>query len=416
MRDLMALVLSGGGGERLGVLSAERAVSAVPFGGKYRIIDFVLSNCCHSGIQSVGVLTQHAPTSLHDHVGSGRPWDLDRRDGGVRILQPYMTRDSAGWYRGTADALAQNWDIVDLDRVDRILVLSGDHVYKMDYRSLLLAHEQRSAAVTIAVAPRDPAQARRFGWVRLDRDFRIRGLEEKPATTELKNASMGIYVFETEVLREAMRGHPVDLVLDVLRPLIAAGERIYAYEFTGYWDDVGAIGTYYRANLHLLEPEPGFRMDEPRWPILTRDEERPPVLVDPGASIESSLVANGCRVGGRVRHSVLFPGVRVSPGAEIVDSVVMADAVVESGAFVRGAILDKYARIGSGAKVGVGEPIDRRDLDWLEGLTLIGKDAVVHEGVVVGPQVVLGVGSHPREREIPPGTRTPDRLPHEGLV
>jgi len=412
----MALVLSGGGGERLGVLSAERAVSAVPFGGKYRIIDFVLSNCCHSGIESVGVLTQHAPTSLHDHVGSGRAWDLDRRDGGVRILQPYLTRDHAGWYRGTADALAQNWDIVDLDLVDRILVLSGDHVYKMDYRSLLLAHEQRSAAVTIAVAPKGAEQSRRFGWVRLDRDFRIRGLEEKPATTELKHASMGIYVFESVVLREMMRGHPVDLVLDVLRPLIAAGERIYAYEFTGYWEDVGTLGTYYRANLDLLAAEPGLRMDEPRWPILTRDEERPPVLVDPGADIESSLVANGCRVAGRVRRSVLFPGVRVLPGAEVVDSVVMADTVIESGARVRGAILDKYARIGRDARVGFGEPLDRRDLDWLEGLTLIGKDAIVPDGASIGPQVVLGVGSHPHETEVPPGTRTPDRLPHEGLV
>jgi glucose-1-phosphate adenylyltransferase len=412
----MALVLSGGGGERLGVLSAERAVSAVPFGGKYRIIDFVLSNCCHSGIESVGVLTQHAPTSLHDHVGSGRAWDLDRRDGGVRILQPYLTRDHAGWYRGTADALAQNWDIVDLDLVDRILVLSGDHVYKMDYRSLLLAHEQRSAAVTIAVAPKGAEQSRRFGWVRLDRDFRIRGLEEKPATTELRHASMGIYVFESVVLREMMRGHPVDLVLDVLRPLIAAGERIYAYEFTGYWEDVGTLGTYYRANLDLLAPEPGLRMDEPRWPILTRDEERPPVLVDPGADIESSLVANGCRVAGRVRRSVLFPGVRVLPGAEVVDSVVMADTVIESGARVRGAILDKYARIGRDARVGFGEPLDRRDLDWLEGLTLIGKDAIVPDGASIGPQVVLGVGSRPHETEVPPGTRTPDRLPHEGLV
>jgi glucose-1-phosphate adenylyltransferase len=411
----MALVLSGGGGERLGVLSAERAVSAVPFGGKYRIIDFVLSNCCHSGIESVGVLTQHAPTSLHDHVGSGRAWDLDRRDGGVRILQPYLTRDHAGWYRGTADALAQNWDIVDLDLVDRILVLSGDHVYKMDYRSLLLAHEQRSAAVTIAVAPKGAEQSRRFGWVRLDRDFRIRGLEEKP-TTELKHASMGIYVFESVVLREMMRGHPVDLVLDVLRPLIAAGERIYAYEFTGYWEDVGTLGTYYRANLDLLAPEPGLRMDEPRWPILTRDEERPPVLVDPGADIESSLVANGCRVAGRVRRSVLFPGVRMLPGAEVVDSVVMADTVIESGARVRGAILDKYARIGRDARVGFGEPLDRRDLDWLEGLTLIGKDAIVPDGASIGPQVVLGVGSHAHDAEVPPGTRTPDRLPHEGLV
>ena len=413
---VLGIVLAGGKGTRLYPLTKERAKPAVPFGGKYRIVDFVLSNCCHSGIPSVGVLTQHAPTSLHDHIGSGRPWDLDRRDGGVRVLQPYMTRDRAGWYRGTADALAQNWDVVDLDRVGRILVLSGDHVYKMDYRSLLLAHEQRNAAVTVAVTPKSAEQSRRFGWVELDRDHRIRGLEEKPATTELSHASMGIYVFESVVLREAMRGHPVDLVLDVLRPLIAAGERVYAHEFTGYWEDVGTLGTYYRANLDLLAPEPGLRMDEPRWPILTRDEERPPVLMLPGAEVESSLIANGCRIAGRVSRSVLFPGVQVMPGARVVDSVVMNDVVIEPEAQVHRAILDKYARIGRGARVGVGGPLHRPELEWLEGLTLVGKDAAVAEGATVGTQVVLGVGSRPTELEVASGTRTPDRLPHEGLV
>lgn len=415
----MALVLSGGGGERLGVLSMERAVSAVPFGGKYRIIDFVLSNCSHSGIERIGVITQHAPTSLHDHIGSGRAWDLDRRGGAVRVLQPYLTRDSAGWYRGTADALTQNLDVIEQARVARVLVLSGDHVYTMDYRSLLLAHEQRSAAVTLAIAPVAPEQSRRFGMVQLDRDYRVRGLEEKPDRSESRFASMGIYVFETEVLSEALRGHPVDLVLDVLRPLIAGGERVFGYEFDGYWEDVGTVGTYYRANLDLLDPEPGLQLDDPHWPILTRDEERPPVLFLPGADVEASLVANGCRVAGKVRNSLLFPGVTLLPGAEVVDSVVMTDVVIERGARVECAILDKHARVGEGARIGGGETLADPELEWLAGLTLVGKDSVVPNGARVGAQVVLGVGSEARDYRdlaLPPGARTPDRLPHEGLA
>jgi glucose-1-phosphate adenylyltransferase len=419
MPDVMAMVLSGGGGERLGVLSAERAVSAVPFGGKYRIIDFVLSNCCHSGIVAVGVLTQHAPTSLHDHIGSGRPWDLDRRDGGVLILQPYLTRDRAGWYRGTADAVAQNWDTIEQARVSRVLVLSGDHVCKMDYRSLLLAHEQRSAAVTLAVTPVAPEESYRFGMVRMDRDYRIRQLEEKPAKSDLRNASMGIYVFETDVLREAMHSQPRDFVLDVLRPLISAGERVYAYEFTDYWEDVGTIEAFYRANRELLSPDSRLQMSDQRWPVLTRDEERPPVLLLPGADVECSLIANGCRIAGRVRNSVLFPGVNVLAGADIVDSVVMADVVVGRGASVANAILDKYTRVGEGAEVGTGEPVDRPELAWLAGLTLVGKDAVIPDGARVGRQVVLGVGASPSDfaaAELRPGARTPDRQPNEGLV
>lgn len=419
MPNLMAMVLSGGGGERMGVLSAERAVSAMPFGGKYRIIDFVLTNCSHSGIERVGVLTQHAPTSLHDHVGSGRAWDLDRREGGILILQPYLTRDRAAWYRGTADAVTQNWDLIEQSRAPRVLVLSGDHVYKMDYRSLLVTHEQRNAAVTLAVTQVRPEESHRFGMVGMGSDGRVRTLEEKPARSESTRASMGIYVFETRILREALKTQPRDFVLDVIRPLIAAGEGVYAHPFSGYWEDVGTIGAFYRANLDLLRPEAGLQIDDPHWPILTRDEERPPVLLMPGADVDGSLVANGCRVAGRVRNSVLFPGVHVHPGAEIVDSVVMADVVVERNARVSNAILDKYTRVGEGAEIGLGQTLDRPELEWLAGLTLVGKDAVIPEGARVGRQVVLGVGSHPEDfagGELQPGARTPDRLPHEGLV
>ena len=415
----MALVLAGGSGERLSVLAAERAVSAVPFGGKYRIIDFVLSNCCHSGVRHVGVLTQHAPASLHDHIGSGRAWDLDGREEGVIILQPFLTRDHAGWYRGTADALAQNWDTIEEARSERVLVLSGDHVYKMDYRALAHAHERANAAVTVAVVPVDASQSRRFGMVTTDEEGRVRNFEEKPTHTDARLASMGIYLFETQVLREAVRGRPVDLALDVLRPLVAAGERVQAFEFDGYWEDVGEVATYYRTSLDLLLSQPRLQLHDARWPILTRDEERPPVLFLPGADVEGSLIANGCRVAGRVRNSVLFPGVSVQPGAEIVDSVVMQDALIARSARVQRAILDKFARVGEGASIGAGEPSSDPAYAWLDRLTLVGKDAVIPEQAVVSPQVVIGVGAGPADfadGSLRPGTRIPDRLATQGLV
>jgi len=412
VRDTMALVLSGGGGERLSVLTAERAVSAVPFGGKYRIIDFVLSNLCHSGAEHVGVITQHAPISLHDHIGAGRSWDLDRKSGGVLILQPYLTRSSAGWYRGTADSIAQNWDSIVDRRPARILVLSGDQVYRMDYRALLETHVERRAAVTLAVTPVPPEQRRRFGMVTFGPDGRVRSLVEKPESAATPFASIGIYLFETEVLGEWLRGHPVNLVLDVLRPMLEAGVRMVAHEFEGYWEDVGTVGSYYRASLELLSAQPHFALADQRWPILTRDEERPPVLFREGARIEDSLIPNGCRVAGTVRRSVLFPGVTVARGAEIVESVVMSDALVDSGARVDRAILDKYVRVGEGAVVGHGETQGGDESGWLEGLTLVGKDAVIPPGARVGRSVVIGVGGGPPDfeaGEIAPGTVVPNR-------
>src|SRR5262245_2793898 len=408
----MALVLAGGSGDALSVLSTERAVSALPFGGKYRVIDFVLSNCCHSGVHRVGVLTQHAPASLHDHIGSGRAWDLDGREQGVIILQPYLTQNHAGWYRGTADALAQNWDAIEDAGVDRVLVLSGDHVYKLDYRSLLHVHEQSHAGVTIAVLPVTPDQSRRFGMATTE-GHRVVRLEEKPEHTEARLASMGIYLFETSVLREALRGRPVDLALDVLSPLVSAGEHVHACEFDGYWEDVGVIATLYRASLDLLQPSPRLLLHDARWPILTRDEERPPVLLLTGADVQDSLVATGCRVAGRVRNSVLFPGVTVQAGAEVVDSILMQDVIVGRGARVRGAIVDKFVRLGAGATVGEGERSSDPTLAWLDGLTLIGKDAAIPDGARVGPEVVVGVGATSGDfgdGAILAGTRIPDRV------
>ena len=412
MRQVMALVLSGGGGERLSVLSAERAVSAIPFGGKYRIVDFVLSNCCHSEIVQVGVITQHAPTSLHDHIGAGRPWDLDRRTGGVVVLQPYLTRSNTGWYRGTADAIAQNLDIVESRGCDRILVLSGDHVYRMDYRALIQTHEQQGAAVTIGVIRVPPDQAPRFGMATIDEAGLVTALVEKPEQAETPFASMGIYLFETSVLRELLRGRPVDLVMDVLRPLLESGGRVAAHVFSGYWDDVGTVGSYFRANQELVAAEPRLVLHDRRWPILTRDEERPPVLMLDGAVVDDSVIANGCRIAGRVRRSVLFPGVNVERDAEIVDSIVLADVTVGTGARIERSILDKYVKVGGGARVGSARGEAAPGMEWLEGLTLVGKDAVLPEGLRVAASAVIGHGAGPEDftsGSVGPGTLTPNR-------
>ncbi len=413
MRNVMALVLSGGGGERLGVLSAERAVSALPFGGKYRVIDFSLSNCCHSGIERVGVLAQHAPASLNDHVGAGRTWDLDRRVRGVVILQPFQTRSHAGWYRGTADAITQNLNFLEEARPERVLVLSGDHVYRMDYRALILAHEQRGASVTMAVARVPADQTHRFGMVTTDRTGRVRAIDEKPDRSVTPLANMGVYVFEYDVLAEMLRTHPVDLVLDVLRPLVAAGERVYTHEFNGFWEDVGTVASYYRANLELVQPQPRLQLHDARWPILTRDEERPPVIVSGTAEIEDSLIANGCRVEGRVRHSILFPGVHVARDAEVTDAVVMPDTRIEAGARVERAVLDKYVRVGEGAVVGEGTDPGPPELAWLAGLVLVGKDAWIPPGGRVERPASIGVGGRYedfRDGRVASGTVIPNRL------
>jgi glucose-1-phosphate adenylyltransferase len=401
MRDVLALILSGGGGERLGVLCAERAVSALPFGGKYRVIDFVLSNCAHSGVGRVGVLAQHAPASLNDHIGAGRAWDLDHRNGGVVILQPYQTRSHAGWYRGTADAIAQNWDWVEEHRPERVLVLSGDHIVRMDYGPLVAAHIEREAAVTVAVTRVAAHEAYRFGMVHAEDSGRIRSLEEKPERTDAALANMGIYLFETERLADMLRARPVDIVLDVLRPQVAAGHRVYAHEYEGYWEDVGTVASYYRANLELVRPQPRLALHDARWPILTRDEERPPVWMGDDAWIEDSLVANGCRIEGRVARSILFPGVRVGPGAVITDSVIMADTQLDRGAHVEHAILDKYVRVGAGAHLGAIGRHPTENLDWLAGLTLVGKDTWIPDGGLVERPSAIGVGG--RYEDLPGG-------------
>ncbi len=419
MRQVMALVLAGGGSERLSVLTAERAVSAVPFAGKYRVIDFVLSNCCHSEIRQVGLLVQHAPTSLHDHIGAGRPWDLDHRGGGVMVLQPYLTRSHAGWYHGTADAIAQNWDLIDERRPERLLVLSGDHIYRMDYRALLHTHLESGAAATLAVTRVAADQSRRFGMATVERDGRVTALEEKPERASTPFANMGIYVFEPGALAERVRERPMDVVLDVLRPMLADGARVHAHAFEGYWEDVGTVGSYFRANLEAVGRDPRLVLHDPAWPLLTRDEERPPVVLGGHAVIEDSLVANGCRVNGTVRRSVLFPGATIEPGAVVEDAVVMQDTIIESGARVERAILDKCVRVCERAMVGWGDVPAGLEHAWLEGLALVGKDATIPAGMRVGRAAVVGIGAGPADFPggvLPAGATTASHPWYQGVV
>jgi glucose-1-phosphate adenylyltransferase len=293
-----------------------------------------------------------------------------------------------------------------------VLVLSGDHVYRMDYRALLHEHERRRAALTLAVTRVPAEQSRRFGMTQVDRDGRVLSLVEKPERAETPYASMGIYLFDRTVLGDRLRPRPVDLVMDVVRPMLEAGDRVVAYEFEGYWEDVGTIRSYYHANLELVRSSPRFALYDAQWPILTRDEERPPVVTLEGARVESSLVANGCRIAGTVRNSVLSPGVRVERRAEVRDAVVMADTVIGEGATVDRAIVDKYVRVGAGAVVGFGAADPSSAGDWLDGLVLVGKDARIPEAVRVGRSTVVGVAAEPADftdHEVAAGSILPNR-------
>jgi glucose-1-phosphate adenylyltransferase len=402
----------------MSVLTAERAVGALPYGGKYRVIDFALSNCAHSEISQIGVLTQHVPASLHDHIGAGRAWGFDHRNGGVQILQPYLTRSDAEWYRGTAHAIARNWDRVEALGASRVLVVSGDQVYRMDYRRMLMLHERRGATVTLAVTRVPRAESHRFGMVQFDADGRVTRLEEKPRRTEATHASMGVYLFEAAALGELLRERPADLVLDVIEPMLKAGEAVHVHEFAGYWEDVGTIASYYRSSLDLVAPTPRLELLNPRWPVLTRDEERPPVHVGADADIEQSLVANGCRVDGRVRRCVLFPGAVVERGAEVSDSIVFPDARIGAEAHVDRAILDKHVVVGAGAVVGEGPAPRDPDAAWLNGLVLVGKDVEIPARMRVGRDVVMGIHADLSDcgPEIAPGSSLPSRPWYEGLV
>ena len=394
-----AFILAGGVGSRLCLLSERRAKPAVPFGGKYRIIDFTLSNCVNSGIFDIGVLTQYRPTSLNQHIGTGRAWDLDRSRGGVQILQPALGSIQSDWYQGTADAIYRNLIHLRRRRADQVLVLSGDHVYRMDYDVLYAFHLANRASVTVAVTEMPEDAVSHFGILEADPSGRVIGFQEKPRTSVSRLASMGVYLFDRISLVRWLAedaGHSQsshDFGKDLLPRLVARGEGVFAYRFADYWQDVGTLDSYYEANMAFLGDHPPLDPSDPDGVVHTQSADRPPVSFQAGARAGRSLIANGCRVSGTVERSVLFPGVSVAAGAVVRDSIVMHDTVIEREAVLDHAIVDKQVRIGAGVRLGVGNAStpNRACPEHLSsGLLLVGKSAELPDGLTVGRNARIG--------------------------
>ncbi len=393
--NVLTLILAGGRERRLSILAAHRAKPALPFAGKYRIVDFALSNCVNSGLRRVALLTDYRPQSLLDHVGLGDPWDLNRRrPNGLFIWQPFRDEFNEDIYRGTAGALLQNRRWLADAESDVTLVLSGDQIYTMDYRPLLEAHAQRGADLTIGVVPVPPDQVDRFGMVTLDDQMRVVGFQEKPRQTTSTLGSMGVYVFNTKTLLQRLQEDARDPASshDIGRNLIprmVQFDRVHAHVFDGYWQDVGSLQVYWRTQLDLLAEEPRLDLNNPHWVIHTRSEERPPVKLLPGARVQRSLISNGCIIEGQVINSVLSPGVRVAPGAVVRDSIVMLDTVIDADAVVDRCIVDEQVRIGTGARVGVDDQIRPNMTEpehITDGLTVIGYGAHIPASATIGRQ------------------------------
>ena len=388
-QEVVAMLLAGGQGSRLGVLTKKLAKPAVPFGGKYRIIDFPLSNCVNSGIEAVGVLTQYQPLVLSEYIGSGAPWDLDGMHSGVTCLSPYQAVEGADWYSGTANAIYQNISYIDRYNPEYVVILSGDHIYKMDYSKMIAYHKEKEAACTIAVIDVPLSEASRFGILNTNPDGSIYEFDEKPAVPKSTNASMGIYVFSWGALKkyliedEADPNSSNDFGKNVLPAMLNAGERMFAYPFEGYWKDVGTIDSLWESNMDLLDPNTTLDLKN----IYSRNPMMPPHHIGEEAEIQNSLIADGCNVDGKLEFSVLFAGVKVGKGAVVNSSIIMPGAVVEEGAVVQYAIVSENSVIGKNAVVGANpEDVENR-ADW--GIAVIGDNLKIGEGVVVPPKAMI---------------------------
>ena len=388
-KEVVAMLLAGGQGSRLGVLTRKIAKPAVPFGGKYRIIDFPLSNCVNSGIEAVGILTQYQPLVLNEYIGNGQPWDLDGMHSGVNCLSPYQAVDGADWYSGTANAIFQNINYIDRYDPEYVVVLSGDHIYKMDYNKMLEDHKEKNAACTIAVIDVPLEEASRFGILNTHEDGEIYEFDEKPEKPKSTHASMGIYIFSYKELRKYLieddenKNSSHDFGKDVLPAMLNAGERMFAYPFEGYWKDVGTIDSLWEANMDLLDPNVTLDLKD----IYSRNPMMPPHFVSNDAVIQNSLVADGCNVYGNLEFSILFSGVTIGKGATINSSIIMPGAVIEEGATVQFAIIAENTVVRKNAVVGA-KPEDcaNRD-DW--GIAVVGENAIIDEGAVVKPKEMI---------------------------
>jgi glucose-1-phosphate adenylyltransferase len=391
--SVLTLILAGGQGSRLSILGEKRAKPAVPFGGKYRIIDFPLSNAVNSDLYRIAVLTQFRPHSLMEHIGIGEPWDLNRRPpNGVRIWQPYRGRTDQDWYRGTADALYQNRNFIRDDGSQTLLILSGDHIYKQDYRDLLRFHQEKGADLTVAVMNVPQEEVSRFGIMSVDAGQKITRFVEKPKQSDSTLASMGIYVFNTAFLLEQLeedaqdKNSAHDFGKNIIPHIVEMG-RAFAFPFLGYWVDVGTIQAYWETSMALLEENPGLDLYNMNWVIHTRSEERPPVKCIPPGEIINSIASNGCVIQGKVINSVLSPGVRVEKGAVVRDSVIMNNTIIMPGAQVICCVLDKEIEVGANAQLGVGKddaPNNLEPANLNTGITIVGKRARILAGAVIG--------------------------------
>ena len=391
--ECIAMLLAGGQGSRLGVLTKNIAKPAVPYGGKYRIIDFPLSNCVNSGIYTVGVLTQYQPLELNDYIGNGGPWDLDRANGGVHILSPYQQIEGTEWYKGTANAIYQNIQFIDRYNPEYVAILSGDHIYKMDYAKMLQYHKSKDAACTIAMLEVPWEEASRFGLMFVDDDGRITTFEEKPKNPKSNKASMGVYMFTWEKLRkyliddEADPDSSNDFGKNVIPAMHEAGERLFAYGFDGYWKDVGTIDSLWEANLDLLNPKANIDLSDSNWKIYGRGAVTAPQYVSDKAIIENSLAAEGCEIEGKVDYSVLFSNVTVEEGAFVDYSIIMPGAVIKKGAVVQYAMVAENAVIEEGAVVGENPEKCENLENW--GVSVVGAGVTVGKNATVKAQSMI---------------------------
>lgn len=396
-KDCVAMILAGGQGSRLGALTKNVAKPAVPFGGKYKIIDFPLSNCVHSGINTVGVLTQYQPLELNRYIGNGNPWDLDRSHGGVYVLPPYQSAKAGEWYKGTANAIYQNLSFLESFKPENVLILSGDHIYKMHYGEMLKAHKESGAAVTIAVMPVPWEEASRFGIMNVDEEGTITDFEEKPAEPKSNLASMGIYIFTYEVLKkylEADERDPSsanDFGKNIIPAMLENGEKMVSFRFEGYWKDVGTIHSLWEANMDLVDQPPKFDLNDRSWSIYSRNMALAPHYVGQNAKITNSTVTEGCFIDGEIKHSVIFGGVELGEGSVVSDSVIMPGAKIGKNVVIEKAVIGADAVIGDGAKVGVNSSDDNKYASKLctNDLVLIesGAEVGVEEDICKGSMV-----------------------------
>lgn len=402
-KEMIAMLLAGGQGSRLGVLTQKVAKPAVSFGGKYRIIDFPLSNCINSGVDTVGVLTQYQPLRLNAHIGIGIPWDLDRNVGGVTVLPPYERSKGSDWYTGTANAIYQNLEYMDSYNPEYVLILSGDHIYKMDYEVMLEYHKANNADVTIAAMSVPMEEASRFGILITDDANRITEFEEKPANPRSNLASMGIYIFNWKVLKEALLTLSdvpgCDFGKHVIPYCHEKQDRIFAYEYNGYWKDVGTLGSYWEANMELIDIIPEFNLYEEYWKIYTKTDRIPPQYIDGEAKVTKSIIGEGTEIYGEVTNSVIGEGVTIEKGAVVRDSIIMQDTVIGAGAIVEKAIIAEDVKIGANAHLGVGEYADSKydPKVYQFDLVTVGEHSVIPEGVQIGKNTAISGVTEPND-------------------